>query len=530
MRFLFLFSFFTCFIFAFYSIESIEEKPKGVARDFYIYEYLIKNKNINKEDSLKLYSLIHNKNQKILSLLNIDESKMPKNLLCAKLPYAKLIASDDECLNMGFKLSFALDNKISKKIKNRIKNQKMLEGIKILESKNILDSILDSNGEQFAFMYDALPRAAIFNKSFKKSLSSKNYSKAIYKIVLSKKYPKFTESLLKKNITDVNDYTFLALGLNELMQGRKDKALKYFASLVDVTKDSFLRDKGNFWQYKISGDNAYLRELANSSNFNIYSLYANKKLNLPSKYDVTDINDSIFKDLKNTKAPFNIQNPFEWQILLENIRLVKDKPALLNTAKMFAYESSLPHFIFVLNRYFNYSKNFFVVPYKQYFDEFASLDTIRFLAYSIARQESHFIPTAISYSYALGIMQIIPSNISHLAKELELENINFESMFDPSTSIQFGVHYIKYLHNRFPNPLFVAYAYNAGPTFLNNYLSNHKNAFNKSNKYDPWLSMELIPYEQSRNYGLNVVANYVVFNELNGKNIDIDALLESTLR
>ena len=214
MRFLFLFSFFACFIFALSSIESIEEKPKGVARDFYIYQFLIKNKNINTQDSLKLYSLLNSKSPKILDLLHIPESEMPKSLLCKKLPYAKLIASDDECLNMGFKLSFALENKISKKTKNRIKNQKMLEGIKILESKNILDSILDSNGEQFSFMYDALPRAAIFNQSFKKSLSSKDYSKAIYKIVLSQKYPKFTKSLLKKNVTDVNDYTFLALGLN----------------------------------------------------------------------------------------------------------------------------------------------------------------------------------------------------------------------------------------------------------------------------------------------------------------------------
>ena len=84
------------------------------------------------------------------------------------------------------------------------------------------------------------------------------------------------------------------------------------------------------------------------------------------------------------------------------------------------------------------------------------------------------------------------------------------------------------LEREFKNPLFVAYAYNGGPGFLRRTLAQKK-LFIKKRKYEPWLSMELIPYEESRMYGLKVLANYIVYQELFGNNIALEQLLKTTL-
>ncbi|RAX53870.1 hypothetical protein CCY99_05670 [Helicobacter sp. 16-1353] len=510
-------------------IAFIESKPKGIPRDFYIYEYL--EGSISPEDAIKLYDLIDNKSAKIINRLKgkIPHSKLPRDLFCKELSFEELIKSDDSCLKMGFKLSYALDKKLDNEILTRLDDKRILNQIKILQSKNILDSMLKASGEDFSDIYFALHhKQDIFNHSSKniKLMSNKNYNKAIYHMVISQKFPKFTKALLSENITGVNDWTFFALALNELKSGNKNKAKKYFSQTAQVTKRQFLKDRANFWQYKITQNKQFLNEIANSSFFNLYSLYSTTKLGVSPKYDIITIDDPIFSALGDKKSPFDIENPFEWQILRQNIMLVKDKEALLSIAKLFYYKDTLPHLIFVLNRYYDFSKNFFVMPYYDGFD----FDTpTKTLLYSVAKQESRFVPSVVSRSYALGMLQIMPFNVEYFAKDMGLENVTKDSMFSPNMALKFGAYYLNHLAKEFKHPLFVSYAYNGGPTFIRNFLKNPA-VFSKKNKYDPWLSMEFIPYEESRIYGMKIMANYIIYNKIEGNIIDIDSFLQETLR
>ena len=115
-------------------------------------------------------------------------------------------------------------------------------------------------------------------------------------------------------------------------------------------------DKALFWVYKLTGKKDVLEMLANSENFNLYSLYASRILCKKPNVEIITIDNPMLKGVLKKESPFDISNPFEWQIISQNIALIKDKEALLDIAKLFHYENTLPHLIFILNRYFNYSK------------------------------------------------------------------------------------------------------------------------------------------------------------------------------
>ena len=518
-------------------LSVIESKPKGIARDFYIYLYLEENKKISADDALKLYELIDNKSYKITNLLRdkIPLDSLPKATQCRTKKLHELLKEDDECFNMGFSLNYAIHLKPSDI--NRLQSEATKRRVLILRNRGkILEKILDSaEGSDFSAIYNAISnKGAIFNTAPKnlKNLSNKNFDKSLYHLIISKKYPKFTRALLRENIVGVNDWSAYALGLNELTSGNKKKALGYFKIAAENASFKLMRDKSLFWLYKISenlGDSAkrdeYLATLAESTHFNLYSLYATKKLGVAPKYYIIDENNEIFKEIaQKTDAPFDISDPFAWQKMRKEIVDMQNKDSLVKIAKSLYHKESMPHLIFVLNRYFDFQKSFFVKPYK---DDLAFDDEN--LVYAVARQESSFIPSAISRSYALGMMQIMPFNVHNFAKALTMENISYESMFEPKIALQFGDYYLAHLKKEFAHPLFVSYAYNGGPTFIRNFLKDKRN-FSAKNPLDPWLSMEFIPYEESRFYGFNVMANYIAYNEIEGEIIDMDAFFKKTLR
>ena len=144
------------------------------------------------------------------------------------------------------------------------------------------------------------------------------------------------------------------------------------------------------------------------------------------------------------------------------------------------------------------------------------------LIYAIARQESRFVPASVSPSYALGMMQIMPFLIKHLAKQKK-EKIDLDDIFDPFVAIDYADKHLNYLNRFLYHPLFVAYAYNGGIGFTKRTL--RKDNMFKRGRYEPYLSMELIDYVESREYGKKVLTNYVVYLNLLGVKTKITTLL-----
>ncbi len=192
----------------------------------------------------------------------------------------------------------------------------------------------------------------------------------------------------------------------------------------------------------------------------------------------------------------------------------------------FSFESTLPHLVYLLDRIEKFQHHYFIVPY----DGLIAWETAaqKSLTLAIAKQESLFLPALISRSFALGLMQIMPANIEPFAKEMGLKNVQYDSLFEPAVALQMGRFYLSKLEREYRHPLFVAYAYNGGPTFLRKLLARGE-LFRKNAAFEPWLSMELIPYEETRFYGMRVLANYLVYQQHFGQKTNLQNLLNESL-
>lgn len=82
---------------------------------------------------------------------------------------------------------------------------------------------------------------------------------------------------------------------------------------------------------------------------------------------------------------------------------------------------------------------------------------------SVIRVESGDNPLAVSVKGAQGLMQLIPATA---------QRFGVSDPFDPKQNIDAGVHYLKYLQDRFPNDLTLSLAaYNAGEGAVTRYNS-----------------------------------------------------------
>ncbi|MDR2099477.1 MAG: lytic transglycosylase domain-containing protein, partial [Campylobacteraceae bacterium] len=165
-------------------------------------------------------------------------------------------------------------------------------------------------------------------------------------------------------------------------------------------------------------------------------------------------------------------------------------------------------------------------PFEQYLKDFD--DERKSLILSIARQESRFITSSISTSYALGMMQFMPNVASDIAKKQKIKDFDIDDMFKPDVAYNFANIHLNYLTKYLHHPLFVAYAYNSGIGFTNKVLQERK--LFKSGEYEPFLSIELLPNAEGREYGKKVLANYVIYSEHFGKKINITEFLQTLIK
>ncbi|BDB63930.1 murein transglycosylase [Helicobacter cinaedi] len=520
------------------TLEFLESKPKGLARDFYIWQFL-SNEHTSLQDALKAYELIHRKTSKLDSLMSAKGkvSELPRKLYCQRLSFESLKKQDKDCIKSGLNLAnvptMPQKNKdfLLKTFQNDPTYKKRIE---ILSKPNILTGMLNSDAATFAALYYALrdnQRLQIINQTIKpqalKKLADENnksFNNMLQKIIVThdNSYAKFKQSLIGAKITGADSYTLFLLGLNEILHQKPKAALEYFRLSSKNAPTAMQKNRALFWEYSLSHDNKVLENLASSTNVDLYTIYANQKLGVKPSYEVvTDLGK-----LSPKKPDFDIKDPFQWQLLKDNLSQVKSDKDLEELSKHFTYEDTSAHLAYVLNQLNKFKIHYFITPFSDKLKW--KSDHEKAFTYAIAKQESTLLPALVSTSYALGMMQIMPFNVEPFAKSLKRDNITLEDMFNPITALEFGTFYLNDLGREFKHPLFVSYAYNGGPGFLRRTLKTKK-FFLKNRNYEPWLSMELIPYKESRDYGFRVLANYIVYQESFGNTINLEEYLKQTL-
>jgi len=515
------------------TIEWLEQKPKSTAKDFFILQYLEQD-DTSIENAKIAYDMANESNSNVKKAYNKKFKTLPpEELRCYRATIEQLKKEDSKCIALGLSLNEATEiskNDLNFFITKLDAYPTLKKDLQVIASDNPFNSLINSDMDRFSRLFFDLNkeyRNKFFNKFLNQELvnkiiKSKNFERFLRYVIYDKSLVNLQKSLLLvENSPQMNSENLFSLGINAVNNNNLNIALKFFN---EANQKSYLRthkDKSLFWIYLLTQNQLYLEELALSWDNNIYSLYAKELLNL----EIDNIEYSI--PLKNTKSSFNIYDPFEWMKVLDDTKKNFDESKLQKYEDLFSDENTLAHHAFVLERFTKYKKQYFITPYRSIVKNY-DVDK-QVLIYSIARQESHFIPSSISFSSAQGVMQIMPFLSSDIAKKLN-EDYNIYEQFIPSTNIRYGGFHLDDLMKQFNNnPLFIAYAYNGGAGYTRSQLK--KGLFKTRAKYEPFLSMELISFAETREYGKKVLANYYIYNNyLNNENkIDFSTIFQSLI-
>jgi soluble lytic murein transglycosylase-like protein len=132
------------------------------------------------------------------------------------------------------------------------------------------------------------------------------------------------------------------------------------------------------------------------------------------------------------------------------------------------------------------------------------------LLLSVAKQESAFLPNAISRSDALGLMQLLP-----VTARDTLPGTSRTDLFDAEVNTHVGALYLYKLLDKYQGniPLALA-AYNAGPNRVAQWMKDLGETPLMKEGFDPDAFVDSIPFTETRKYVGNILRNYAWYKML----------------
>ena len=535
-----LYKFFLWVLFAFFasvdlfgaslpSLKFFEDKPRCLAKDFYIYNFL-NEESTTPQEAKALFGMVHTMNIRFFHLFakKMDNQEYKKISKCMNLEITPLMKEDDECLNIGITIAKAtsLPKGQLKSLMPRVKHNKELSKVlELMSRENVYEHALYGDAQLFLTLFNGSItsyKEAIFNQPIPKvsmdSLAKHvKFNAFVISVIQNDDLVNLQKSLLHVSpSSEVSAKALFYLGLNALKYDEKKQAICFFERSIEHAKKRDEKDRALFWQYLTSEDKSYLKKMIESFDVNIYTIYAHEKLDVPFDNIVSPV-------LEGEHPTFNVTDPFAWPKVMNKVYHMSQEE-VEKEANKFKYANTLPHYSYLMERVMRYQKNFYPIPYFEEIKDFSIHRQALMLA--IARQESRFLPSVVSTSYALGMMQFMPFVAKDIAKKQKLEGFSLDAMFDPRIAYLFGNIHLDFLERNLLHPLFIAYAYNGGIGFTKRHLLG--GAFSKK-AYEPFLSMETMINEESREYGKKVLANYIVYMRLLGEEVSLSNLFETLL-
>ena len=137
------------------------------------------------------------------------------------------------------------------------------------------------------------------------------------------------------------------------------------------------------------------------------------------------------------------------------------------------------------------------------------------VALGLIRQESSFDVEAGSPVGARGLMQLMPATAASVARRLN-EAISVPALTaDAGYNMRLGTVYLRGLLDQFGGALPLALAaYNAGPSRVQDWIAGYGDPLTGSADMVDWI--ELIPFNETRNYVQRVIENVVIYRARRG--------------
>ncbi|WP_187648361.1 lytic transglycosylase domain-containing protein [Nitrosophilus labii] len=506
------------------TLDFITQKPTSVAKDYYIWRFL--DQNITSNEANKAFYQTKNVNRKIfLRFAKKSDDKYIKEIArCMKLKPKEYIKENAECIAAGMSpykfVSLDLEErkKIAKKVKKFEKTYKIFTVLSskypffiLLNNEYIFFNIFNQVGDKFREKHLNYTIPTYFLEKIK---NKKGFDTFVNIAITNPKLKKIHFSFFDISTQDLSAYSSFLIAINAIRYSKYEIAKRFLIYSYNKAYYTFDKDKALFWLYLITKNPKILEKLTESKDINIYSIYAKERLH-------KKIDNFVTFDFENNSNDINIKDPFVWLEILNKTKSLKEEE-LKRFAFNFRSKNLLPVYAFLMERYYKYKIHPYITPFESYLKGVDKKD--RALIYALARQESRFIPSSISTSFALGTMQIMPFLAKAIAKEKNIDGFDLDLMFEPKINLDFALHHIKFLKRKLKHPLLIAYAYNGGIGFTKRKIV--KTDIFDENKFEPFLGMELVPYPESRKYGKKVLANYVIYCKILGVKENLHSLIE----
>lgn len=517
------------------TLQWLKDKPRTFAKDFYILQYLKQDITSNQaKEALGMANYVNN-NMFYAYAKKFNHDETTAVMQCMKAKANELIYTNADCIKVGLtlhratKLSPAEINTAISKVEKEY--PAYANNLKVLAAPLPFTKLISSSKDDFYKVFFGSGvnfRTKYFNyklpkRTFQKIKDDKRFNKFIKYTITNTKLTQLHKNLLHVDDEELSANSSFFLALNAVRYNNLNLAYTYLNNAYKKSYYAFDKDKVVFWQYLTTLDENYLIKLSNSNNLNIYSLYAKELLNKPIENIVYDVS---LQQNEIVKSKFDVKNQFEWIKVIRDTRKISLEK--LNSYKsIFNTKETKPHLAYLLNKFNKYQIHYFLTPYKDYLKD---LDLNRqILIYSIGRQESNFIPSSISTATAQGVMQIMPFLSKAISKKIDAP-YNIYKMFDAKTNLTYANYHLNFLNSQLQHPLFIAYSYNGGYGYYK-YLRKN-NLFKEKNRFEPFMSMELVSYDETRRYGKKVLANYYIYkNFLDKENsIKLSSIFQNLLQ
>ncbi len=464
-----------------FSYAQVHQMPTSIEKDYYIWR-LLNEPTTSKSDADKIIREAKRISPKL--------QKAYKKKTGKKAPVKKRTSKP-----------------LSAKAKARLKKRQQ-HTIKLLKSKNPIATWRKESPEEKLFIFNNAGTSG--RKKLDQTLSTTLWHQlcrypginGMIRRISKEPLPKLKKALLYPppsksalSYKSLNRLAFYALDA-----GKATLASQYFALSARKARERESADRALFWAYMSSKKTRYLRELLKSYDINLYTLLARDFLKLKYPKTITPVLPKA-----TLLSQQEISSPIYWVKLKKKI--FHKGTDLNRLAAAYKSEETIGYYTYIKSKASREKEHYFPMPYRDLLGKLPK--TRQAIIYAIARQESRFIPGAISSSYALGLMQIMPFLVDHLAKQRK-EKIDYDEMFNPRTSLIYANEHMNYLTKWLQHPLYIAYAYNAGIGFTRGMLKK-KRLFTHNKWYEPYLSIERLPNAQANRYGKHVLVNYVIY-------------------
>lgn len=507
------------------TLDTIETFPTSRAKDFYIWSFL-QNKSLSAATADTLFSQFSTVNTKLFTTY-AKRSNNPfhkEAVRCMKLSSTQFLTETIPCVTLGLSPYKAtkLTHKNSALLYKRLKNNPNFQWLKLMlhvnqskqlekDPKNFL-TLFNRSGKQYRQRLNHT-----YTKAFLQKLSQeKQFDRFVQITALDKHLSRIQKSLLYfKPTHPISADARFYLGLNALEHFHFKTARKHLKIAAKTDFFQMNRDKALFWLYQIDHDKRILNTLYTSTDLNIYTLFAAQTLKKePLGYYVPNAKES-------NNSTLNEADPFAWNtfVSMHKDNNLSKTCETLNTINAYTNKST---YAFYLEKCSNYALHPFVTPYLKELSQLSTTDKALF--YALGRQESRLIAGGLSSVFAQGMMQLMPFLSKAIAKQKK-ETIQPSTMFNPKKNIEFARYYLRFLQHRFSSVLYIAYAYNGGIGFMKSLLKH--GFFKNTSRFEPYLSMEKIPYPETREYGKKVLSNYVIYTKILGKPISLFSLVHT---